>query len=190
MKKDLELNSYSDLDVNHLALIAIYFLYNQHLSDSAKGLYNETILRALQEEYNLVNNNRNDLIEKINSIEEKYQEEVNALKLKSNDLAQQMEDERIKSRDIIKNMNESNEKLNYEFDQMKRDYESIKDKNNEQLEKEYNQLRFEFNEIKNENELLKDLNTQMFQKLGEKTEVGKLKLYIFVRYILFQRFTT
>ncbi|CAF4940190.1 unnamed protein product, partial [Rotaria magnacalcarata] len=73
LKKNLKLNSYSNLELNHLALITIYFLSNQHLCDNAKELYNETVVRALKQEYNLLNSERNDSIEKMNSLQAQLQ---------------------------------------------------------------------------------------------------------------------
>ncbi|CAF4043397.1 unnamed protein product, partial [Rotaria sordida] len=137
-QQNLKLTSISNLELNHLALITIYFLYHQHLSDIAKELYNETFIRALQEEYNLLNNEKNDLIEHINSIQEKFQ---------------QIEDERLYSQEIIRNLNE---KLN--------------EKNYEQLEKQYNDLI-------NENQLLKDYNALIYHdKLQEKIENDSIEI--------------
>jgi hypothetical protein len=66
-KQNLKLSLYPNLDHNQLALVAIHSLSNQHLIDEAKQLYNETIIRALKQEYELINNEKNDLIEQIES---------------------------------------------------------------------------------------------------------------------------
>ncbi|CAM2716368.1 unnamed protein product [Rotaria socialis] len=134
LKKNLKLNSSLNLELNHLALITINFLYNQHLCDNAKELYNETVVRALKQEYHLLNSERNDSIEKINSLQEQLQH---------------MDDERCNSHELIKNLNKNNEKLNSELKQIEYYYE--------QLEKEYNR-------IGRENELLRDLNTKIYQE--------------------------
>ncbi|CAF3690411.1 unnamed protein product [Rotaria sordida] len=116
-QQNLKLTSISNLELNHLALITIYFLYHQHLSDIAKELYNETFIRALQEEYNLLNNEKNDLIEHINSIQEKFQ---------------QIEDERLYSQEIIRKLNEKN------YEQLEKQYNDLINEN--QLLKDYNAL--------------------------------------------------
>ncbi|CAF5209494.1 unnamed protein product, partial [Rotaria magnacalcarata] len=134
LKKNLKLNSYSNLELNHLALITIYFLSNQHLCDNAKELYNETVVRALKQEYNLLNSERNDSIEKMNSLQAQLQH---------------MDDERCNSRELIKNLNNNNEKLNSELKRIESYYE--------QLEKEYNR-------IGRENELLRDSKTEIYQE--------------------------
>ncbi|CAF5221857.1 unnamed protein product, partial [Rotaria magnacalcarata] len=108
LKKNLKLNSYSNLELNHLALITIYFLSNQHLCDNAKELYNETVVRALKQEYNLLNSERNDSIEKMNSLQAQLQH---------------MDDERCNSRELIKNLNNNNEKLNSELKRIESYYE-------------------------------------------------------------------
>ncbi|CAF3442491.1 unnamed protein product, partial [Rotaria sp. Silwood2] len=43
-KQNLKLTSIPNLELNHLTLITIYYLYQQNLSDNAKELYNETVL--------------------------------------------------------------------------------------------------------------------------------------------------
>ena len=66
-KQNLNSSSYSNLDLNQLALVAIHSLSNQHLVDEAKQLYNETVIRALKQEYELISSEKNDLIEQIGS---------------------------------------------------------------------------------------------------------------------------
>ncbi|CAF4939413.1 unnamed protein product, partial [Rotaria sp. Silwood1] len=118
-KQNLKLTSIPNLELNHLSLITIYFLYQQYLSDNAKELYNETVLRALQQECNLLTNEKNDLIERINSMQEKFQK---------------IEYERLYSEEIIKNLNDKLNDKNYE--QLEKEYNQLLNEN--QLLKDYN----------------------------------------------------
>jgi hypothetical protein len=80
-KQNIKSTSLPDLDPNQLAYITIYSLYDQHLTDEAKQLYNETVIRALKQEYELINDEKNDLIEKLNTLQIK----VNQLQTDFND---------------------------------------------------------------------------------------------------------
>jgi len=62
-KLNFNLTSFPNLELNQLAIITLYFLSNQHLIDEAKQLYNETVIRALKQEYELINDEKNDLIQ-------------------------------------------------------------------------------------------------------------------------------
>jgi predicted phage tail protein len=71
LKQNLQSTSFLNLELHQLVLITLYCLSNQHLIDEAKQLYNETILRALKQEYELINN------ELIQQIESNNQQQVN-----------------------------------------------------------------------------------------------------------------
>ncbi|CAF4279393.1 unnamed protein product, partial [Adineta steineri] len=73
-KENLSLTSFPNLESNHLSLLALHSLYTQHLTDEAKQLYNETVVRALKQEYELLNNEKTDLIEQLNSFRLKNDE--------------------------------------------------------------------------------------------------------------------
>ncbi|CAF4514139.1 unnamed protein product, partial [Rotaria sp. Silwood2] len=201
-KKNLLLNSYENLQLNHLALITIYLLYNQHLTDDAKQLYNDTLIRALKQEYELINNEKNDYIEQFNCLKEKYLNDLNMneknfhnLQNQYDELLEHNELERLDSKkslnDFIEqydlrekqfefklyNLHHENENLKFNLNTLQDNYEKLVEKNYEQLEMEYKQLRQDFNELINENELLKDYNSQMYQtKLQENNDSDEIKL--------------
>ncbi|UJR13672.1 hypothetical protein I4U23_000684, partial [Adineta vaga] len=148
-KQNFQFTSSLDLELNQLSLLALHSLHNQHLTDDAKLLYNETVVRALKQEYELLNNEKNDLIEQITK------NELEHLETKAN----------------LLNLIEENKRLKDEIIEMNRNSEEIKENRYEILEKEFHQLKQEFNELVNENELLKDYNAQMYQeKLQEKKD--------------------
>ncbi len=74
-KLNFNLESFPNLELNQLALITLYFLSNQHLIDEAKQLYTETVIRALKQEYELINNEKNDLIQQFD-LERSQSEEL------------------------------------------------------------------------------------------------------------------
>jgi hypothetical protein len=74
-KLNFNLESFPNLELNQLALITLYFLSNQHLIDEAKQLYTETVIRALKQEYELINNEKNDLIQQFD-LESSQSEEL------------------------------------------------------------------------------------------------------------------
>jgi len=147
-KQNFELTSLPNLDLNQLSLIALHSLYNQHLTDEAKQLYNETVIRALKQEYELINNEKNDFIEKSNEL---------------------LELERLHSTQTINDLIEKYEsQLRMNSLHLKEENKKLLDDQFEQLGKEYYQLKRDFNEITTENELLKDYNAKMYhEKLQE-----------------------
>lgn len=62
-KQNINSSSLTNLNLNQLALITLRSLLKQHFIDEAKQLYNETIIKALKEEYELVNNEKTKPIE-------------------------------------------------------------------------------------------------------------------------------
>ena len=60
-------------------------------------------------------------------------------------------------------LQEENQKLKYDFHQMRENYEKLQENDYGLLNKEYQQLREDYNEVINQNELLKDYNAQMYQ---------------------------
>ena len=204
IKTKFQISSYPNLDLHHHALLTIYLLYNQHLTDDAKQLYNETLLRALKQEYELISNEKNDAIENLNSLEEKYLNEINLngnkyeqLQNKYEELLEQNELERLDSKqslnDLIEkydsrdkqmefnlyNLHQENEKLRFNFKNLDENYRNIVEKDYEQVERDYQQLRQDFNDLMNENELLKDYNSQMYQRKlqdnGNKSFLDRLR---------------
>jgi len=75
-----------NLELNQLALIALNSLSNQHLIDEAKQLYDETVIRALKQEYELINNEKDNLIQQIDF--ERSQSEELIKKLSSPEIEQ------------------------------------------------------------------------------------------------------
>jgi hypothetical protein len=75
-----------NLELNQLALIALNSLSNQHLIDEAKQLYDETVIRALKQEYELINNEKDNLIQQIDL--ERSQSEELIKKLSSPEIEQ------------------------------------------------------------------------------------------------------
>jgi hypothetical protein len=74
-KLNFNLESFPNLELNQLVLITLYFLSNQHLIDEAKQLYTETVIRALKQEYELINDEKNDLIQQFD-LERSQSEEL------------------------------------------------------------------------------------------------------------------
>ena len=54
----------------------MHSLSNQHLVDEAKQLYNETVIRALKQEYELISSEKNDLLEQIESESSQSRENI------------------------------------------------------------------------------------------------------------------
>ncbi|CAF3671069.1 unnamed protein product [Adineta steineri] len=161
-KQNLQKSLYANYKLNHLALLTIHLLYNQHLTDDAKQLYNETLIRALKQEYELINNEKNDSVEKYDLLEEKYQNELNniekkfeKLQNKYDELLEQNELERLHSK---KSFNDLTEKYDLGIKQLQLNLHEDSQNN------DYEQLRKDFNNLINENELLKDYNSQMYQR--------------------------
>ena len=185
-KQNFEKESYPQLDLNHLALITIYSLYHQHLTDDAKQLYNETLIRALKQEYELINNEKTDYMERyiteINATEKKYHQ----LKNEYDDLLEQNELERLDSKQSLMKLTEKyehqlysihqeNEQLKYNLNNLQENYQKVQGEDYQGLKQEYEQLRRDYDELINENELLKDYNSQMYQrKLNDGPEDSKL----------------
>ncbi|CAF1461374.1 unnamed protein product [Adineta steineri] len=164
-KENLSLTSFPNLESNHLSLLALHSLYTQHLTDEAKQLYNETIVRALKQEYELLNNEKTDLIEQLNSF-----------RLKNDELLQQIELEQIHTKALIEKYELNENQLKNNLLQLTQENQQTIENKYEELEKEYNQLKLDFNELINENELLKDYNAQMYQeKFQEKEDNGSVE---------------
>ncbi|UJR33572.1 hypothetical protein I4U23_021010 [Adineta vaga] len=181
-KQNLSTLSYADLELNHLALLTVHLLYNQHLTDDAKHLYNETLIRALKQEYELINNEKLDHMEKYHSLEEKCREELNSnkkiydkLQNKYDELLEQSELERFDSKKSVADLAEqySLREKQFEFNLFNLHQENDKLKTNlhqlaEIQEKvsvdDYEQLKQDYDELINENELLKEYNSQMYQR--------------------------
>ncbi|CAF3326714.1 unnamed protein product, partial [Rotaria socialis] len=182
IKKNLSLSSYDNLQLNHHALMTIYLLYKQHLTDDAKQLYNETLIRALRLEYELINNEKHDYMEKYNEVEEKYLNELNLNEKKMHQLQNKYEEllehnelERLDSKKILNdlaekyefnlyNLHQENENLKYNLSNMSQSREKSLGNDHNQLQSQYQQLRQDYDELISENELLKDYNSQMYQR--------------------------
>ncbi len=188
MKQNFVKTSHPNLELNHLALITIYSLYHQHLTDDAKQLYNDTVIRALKQEYELINDEKNDYLEKYLHEVDTKEKQLDKLQNEYDDLLEQNELERLDFKQSfadltekyelkLYNLNQENEKLKYNFNNLEDNYRQNKDENYKQLQNEYQQLREDYNELINQNELLKDYNSQMYQtKLQDN---GKKKMFIF-----------
>ena len=188
-KQNVRTSAYPDLDLNQLALTAFYALYHQHIADDAKQLYNETMLRALRQECELISNEKNDYLEKCRLLEEQFQQQSNIhersfgnLQNTHDDLLEQNELERINAKQSLSELadrysarekqwefnlltlHEENQKLRQELDQLKEHYDSLAEKDYEQLDAEYQQLRQDYSDVINQNELLKDINSKMYQE--------------------------
>src|SRR5262249_34290942 len=123
-KQNFSKDSYPNLDLNHLVLITIYSLYNQHLTDDAKHLYNETVIRALKEEYESINTEKIDFIEKYLNEKDLIEKQFNKLQNEYDDLLERNELERLHTKQSLKelndkyefnlyNLHQENEKLKY-----------------------------------------------------------------------------
>jgi hypothetical protein len=156
-------------------LITIYSLYNQHVTDDAKQLYNETLIRALKEEYESINTEKSDYVDKYSTEIDEYEKKFRKLQNQYDDLHEQNELERLDSKQSMTNLiekyefslynlHEENEKLKYNFNNLETNYRKIQDNDYEKLNNEYQQLRQDFNDLINENELLKDFNSQIYQR--------------------------
>ncbi|CAF0953552.1 unnamed protein product [Adineta ricciae] len=163
-KQKFNSSSFSDLDLNQLSLIALHSLHNQHLIDDAKSLYNETVVRALKQEYELLNNEKNDLIEQLTKTEQEYFQAKDTIK----ELTEKYEIQKSQLEASLSDLEQENRRLKNELNQHP---EQIENDQYELLQKEFDQLKQENNDLVNENELLKDYNAQMFQeKLQEKRD--------------------
>ena len=173
-KQNFDRQSEPDLQPNHLALIALFSLYNQHLTDDAKQLYNDTVIRALRQEYELINDEKNDYMEKYLQVTESSDKKLNHLQNQYDELLEQDELGRFNSQKTIDdlksayefqllNLHQDNEQCKLNYKNLEEQYQQIKDKNYDELESEYQQLREDYNELINKNELLQDYNSQMYQ---------------------------
>jgi chromosome segregation ATPase len=183
-KQNLKLSSFPNIELNQLALIVLYSLDNQHLTDEAKQLYNETVIRALKEEYELINTEKNELMEQLNL----SQEELNNLQLKYDEFLKQIELERGDFKQAIKDLTEKYEKqLEVNRDTSHEDDNKLnEEKNYGELEREYKQLRQDFDNVNNEYELVKDYNSQMYQEQMQGVK-NNGKTYLFV--VLSEKFS-
>lgn len=188
--------------MNHYALMTIYLLYNQHLTDDAKQLYNETLIRALKQEYEMINTEKNDSIEKYNELEAKYlnelnlnQQKMNQLQNKCDELLEHNELEHLDSKKLLNdlseqyelrirqyelnlyNLHQENETLKYNINVMLEQQQISPGTNYDQLKIEYEQLRKDYDEVINENELLKDYNSQMYQRKLKRNEENSGKIH-------------
>ncbi|CAF0830686.1 unnamed protein product [Adineta ricciae] len=163
-KQKFNSSSFSDLDLSQLALVALHSLHNQHLIDDAKSLYNETVVRALKQEYELLNNEKNDLIEQLTKTEQEHFQTKDTIK----ELTEKYEIQNGQLEARLSDLEQENQRLKNELNQHS---EQIENDQYESLQKEFDQLKQENNDLVNENELLKDYNAQMYQeKLQEKRD--------------------
>ena len=189
-------------------MITIHLLYNQHLTDDAKQLYNETLIRALKQEYELINNEKNYYLDKYNILEEKHFNELkfnenkfNQLQNKYDNLLDQNEFERLHGKQAlddlthkyelhekqlefnIYDLHRENEILKCNFNNLEENYRKLIDKN---YENEYQQLRKDYNDLIEENELLKDYNSQIYQqKLQKHEDNNGMNNFFFVLFFFF-----
>lgn len=193
-KRNISPSSFADLQLNPLALLAVFALYNQHLTDDAKNLYNETLIRALKQEYELINNEKLDFVEKYHHLEDKYRQEtavnqkkMDKLRNQYEELLEQSELERLDSKKLADDLSEQHalrEKqlecnllnLHQENEKLRCSLNSSESEQQRFAEKDYDQLRRDYNELVNENELLKEYNSQMYQqRLRRNKDDGTLK---------------
>lgn len=138
-------------------------------------MYNETVIRALRQEYELISNEKNDYMEKYINETDQIEKKYNKLQNQYDELLEHSELERLDSKqsldDVIQKyeinlykLNQDNERLKYNLNISQENYQKIQDQNYEQLQNEYQQLRRDYDEIINQNELLKDYNSQMYQR--------------------------
>jgi hypothetical protein len=190
---------YADLDLNQIALITMHSLYHQHVSDEAKQMYNDTLIRALKQEYELINNEKTDCLEQYHRLEEEYQRQTatntktfGQLQHTYDELLEQNELERLHAKQStdslmetfdksaqqmqinVFTLHEENQKLKYNYEQLKDQYERSTEKNYDELDEEYQRLRQDYNDVINQNELLKDINSKMYQETLQDTN-GKGK---------------
>lgn len=156
-KQKFNSSSLPDLDLNQLSLIALHSLYNQHLTDDAKLLYNETVVRALKQEYELLNNEKNDLIEQLTKTEQEHFQTKDVIK----DLTEKYQTEKSQLELSLSDLKQENARLKDELNQQP---DQIENDQYESLQKECGRLTQENNDLVNENELLKDYNAQMYQE--------------------------
>ena len=170
-RRNVQLSPLVHDDLNRMALIALHSIYQQHLADEAKQLYDETVLRALREECESMSNEKNDLFEEIKSIREKNQRDLTDLqskydelldveradaKQRLDDLIERYESEATLAQNHDSDWNGHGETLNSGVVEITNDYE--------QLVKESNHLRDDLHRMISENELLKEYNSQMYQE--------------------------
>jgi hypothetical protein len=131
-------------------------------------------MRALNQEYELINNEKNDYMEKYLHEVDTKEKQLHKLQNQYDDLLEQNELEHLDSKQSLDdltekyefklyNLHQENEKLKYNLSHLEENYGQNKDENYQQLENEYQQLREDYNELINQNELLKDYNSQIYQ---------------------------
>ena len=187
-KEKLDEDSFGHLSNEQLALAAFRVLYEQHLADDAKQLYNETLIRALKLEYETISKEKNDYLEQYETNRDEFQQQRSAFEKKFDDLQNKYEElleqnelERLHGEQSIthhaetwkmreKQFEASLLQLNDENRHWRNLYEEIAAKNYDELVEEYQQLRNDFNEAINQNELLKELNAQMYQDKLQKPD--------------------
>ena len=91
-KEKLPLSSLPNADLIEVALIALHSLSHQHLTDEAKHLYNETVIRALKEEYELISSDKNDLLEQLDSLRDKNREALQRVDAERTELKERLEE--------------------------------------------------------------------------------------------------
>ena len=185
-KQKLNLASFPNLELLRLALFTIYFLSNRHSSDYEKIFDNETVIRALKQESDLTNEEKRDIMEQINCLQEQNRREHNNLQTKFEELCQQLELERLNSQQVTKDLinkyetkqmqlevhsselHEENKRLSDALNQLRIDYEKLSKNDYERLEKWHRQIKLDCDPLINEDELLKHANSHMHQRRLQK----------------------
>lgn len=151
-------------------------------------MYNDTVIRALRQEYELINNEKNDYLEKYLQLVDSSDQKLNHLQNQYDELLEQDELGRFNSQKTIEDLksayelqlyhlNQDNEQWKLNYKNLDEQYQQIKDQNYDELEKEYQQLREDYNELINKNELLQDYNSQMYQ--NKLQGLSKITLFFF-----------
>ena len=198
-KQNIRSSAYDQLNLDQRASISLYCLYHQHLADEAKQLYNEASIRALQQEYESINNEKVEYDEKFSAMEEQYHQRLKInekqlfdLQQTNEELSEQSELERLGNKQSMDNLveqchariqqmeyslyqaHEENQQLQFQFNQLQEHYQALSGNDYDQLNTEYEQLKHDYDELINENELLKDINSKMYQEQLQKTAYGNL----------------
>lgn len=160
------------------ALITLFILYNQHITDQAKHLYNQTVLRALKQEYETLNDEKNELIDTyestIKELKEKIQQANNESKMIEEDDASQ--DEINQFEEIIEGKHLPKTTIDNETQTDDQHYDKVVQLNHK-LKKAFQNMKEKINRFVNEKpHLFLETNDEIMERLDQLISTFKTQI--------------
>ena len=169
-KQNLQISTISNKDLSACALMSLHVLTERHLTDEARRLYDETVIRALKEEFELLMTKKDELTEQLSDVQKTNQDEFNGLKLKYDEILEVLENEQNQSKDRMIDLEEKYQQIveenSIKSNEMKKLKQILDD--HQQLQIKYEELNEEFQRILKENDLLKEYNAQIVHENNDR----------------------